>query len=63
MTLHVPNDRKERAWFTSLYVQDQWTLNRVTLNGALRYDNAQSAFLETCVGPDRFIPNPAERSA
>ena len=40
----------ERVWFGALYIQDQWTLNRVTLSGALRYDHAQSRYGETCVG-------------
>ena len=33
-----------RVWFGALYLQDQWTLNRFTLNGALRYDHAQSRY-------------------
>ena len=30
----------ERVWFGAFYVQDQWTLKRFTLSGALRYDHA-----------------------
>ena len=30
----------ERVWFGALYAQDQWTYNRFTINGALRYDHA-----------------------
>jgi hypothetical protein len=40
----------ERVWYGALYLQDQWTLNRFTLNGALRYDHSQSRYGETCVG-------------
>ena len=45
----------ERVWFGALYLQDQWTVNRLTLNGALRWDHAESRYGETCVGPDRFV--------
>jgi len=50
----------ERVWFGALYLQDQWTLKRFTLSGALRYDHAQSRYGETCIGPDRFVPVQAD---
>jgi hypothetical protein len=50
----------ERVWFGALYVQDQWTLKRFTLSGALRYDHAESRYGETCIGPDRFVPIQAD---
>jgi hypothetical protein len=31
-------------------------LKRFTLSGALRYDHATSRYLETCVGPDLYVP-------
>jgi hypothetical protein len=46
----------ERVWFGALYIQDQWTLNRFTLNGALRWDHAESRYGETCIGPDLYVP-------
>src|SRR4029453_7491412 len=51
VTEYIPGGSDERAWFAAFYLQDQWTLNRFTLSGALRYDNAQSRFGKTCVGP------------
>jgi len=45
-----------RVQYNALFAQDQWTLRRFTLNGALRYDHASSHYLETCVGPDRYVP-------
>jgi hypothetical protein len=48
----------ERVWTNSMFVQDQWTLNRFTLSGALRYDMARSSYGETCVGPDIFVITP-----
>ena len=55
-TQYIPSATDQAAWFTSFYVQDQWTWNRLTLNGALRYDNAKSGYKETCVGPDLYTP-------
>jgi hypothetical protein len=46
----------DKVWYTAFYAQDQWTLNRLTLSGALRYDNARSSYGETCVGPNQFVP-------
>ncbi len=40
----------------AFYVQEQWTLGRMTLQGALRYDHAWSYFPEQTVGPVRFFP-------
>jgi hypothetical protein len=42
----------------ALYVQEQWTINRLTLQGALRYDNASSWAPEQTLGPARFLPTP-----
>jgi hypothetical protein len=57
MTQYIPGRSNEAAWFGAVYLQDQWTLNRFTINGALRYDNAQSNFKKTCVGPDLYKPD------
>jgi hypothetical protein len=46
----------ERVWFGALYAQDQWTYHRVTINGALRYDHAQSRYGASCIGPDIWVP-------
>ncbi len=51
----------ERVWFGAFYLQDQWTLNRLTVNGALRYDHAESRYGTTCIGPDVFVPDAARR--
>jgi hypothetical protein len=47
---------KERSQYHSVYVQDQWTVNRLTLQGALRYDRAWSWSPEGqgAEGTDRF---------
>ena len=51
----------ERVWFGALYLQDQWTISRFTLNGALRYDHAASRYGATCIGPDLFVPRDANQ--
>jgi hypothetical protein len=50
-----PRTISNRVQAHALYVQDQWTLNRFTLSGALRYDQASSKFLPTCLEPDAFV--------
>jgi hypothetical protein len=39
----------------SVFVQDQWTVKRFTLSGAIRYDHARSQYGETCIGPDIYV--------
>jgi hypothetical protein len=46
----------DKVWYTALYAQDQWTLRRLTVSGALRFDNARSGYGETCIGPNDMIP-------
>ena len=47
---------RQRVRSDAFYVQEQWTLGRMTLQGALRYDHAWSWFPEQQVGPVRFFP-------
>src|SRR5262249_28490422 len=42
--------------YDSFYAQEQWTLGRLTMQGALRFDRAWSFFPEVTVGPVRFLP-------
>jgi len=46
----------DKVWYTAFYAQDQWTLRRITLSGALRYDNSRSGYGSTCVGPNYLVP-------
>ena len=41
---------ENRVAFSGFYVQDQWTLKRLTLSGAIRYDHATSHYPGTCIG-------------
>ena len=45
------------AW-QGLFVQDQWTRDRLTLQGAARFDRAWSWFPAQQEGPSRFLPTP-----
>ena len=45
------------AW-QAIYLQEQWTRDRLTLQGAVRFDRARSWFPEQQEGPSRFLPAP-----
>ena len=47
-----------RAAWDGVFVQDQWTRNRLTLQGALRVDRSYSWFPAQQEGPSRFLPTP-----
>ena len=47
-----------RAGWDALFVQEQWTHRRLTLQGALRFDRARSWFPAQQEGPSRFLPTP-----
>ena len=51
---------KDRSQYHGIYAQDQWTVNRLTLQGAIRYDRAWSWSPEGqgIDGTDRFRPAP-----
>ena len=40
----------------SFFAQDSWTMNRLTLQGALRYDHPWSWFPEQTIPKQRFFP-------
>jgi hypothetical protein len=48
--------RKVRTEYYAIYAQEQWTRDRLTLQGALRFDRAWSHFPEQLIGPDVWIP-------
>ncbi len=50
-----PWTRKARTEYLAFFAQEQWTRDRLTLQGAVRYDRAWSHFPEQVIGPDRFI--------
>ena len=48
----------QRTRWEALYAQEQWTLGRLTLQGALRFDHAWSYFPDQQIGPVTFLPTP-----
>ena len=54
---HAPRSFKSGVDNHALYAQDAWVINRLTLQGGLRYDFITSFFPEQVVGFNRFIPN------
>ncbi len=47
-----------RAAWDGVFVQDQWTRDRLTLQGAVRFDRSYSWFPRQQEGPSRFLPTP-----
>jgi hypothetical protein len=45
-----PSTIDNRVAYSGFYAQDLWTLKRLTLSGAVRYDHATSNYPETCIG-------------
>lgn len=40
----------------AVYVQDSWTVSRLTINGGLRYEHFTSTFPEYVLGPSSLLP-------
>ena len=47
-----------RAAWDGVFIQDQWTRGKLTLQGALRFDRSYSWFPQQTEGPSRFLPSP-----
>jgi Carboxypeptidase regulatory-like domain len=52
----IPVPTLQRVRYDALYAQEQWTLGRVTLQGAVRYDRVYSWYPAVSVGPTIFLP-------
>lgn len=39
-----------------LYAQEQWTMDRLTVSGAVRWDHTAGSFPEQTIGPNPFVP-------
>lgn len=42
---------------SAIFVQDRWTVDRLTLSGGVRYDYFSDYFPEHTIGPGNFLPN------
>jgi hypothetical protein len=47
--------QQQRVRYDSFYGQEQWTVGRMTLQGALRYDRAWSYYPEVTIDPQPFF--------
>jgi hypothetical protein len=47
---------QQRVSYGAYYAQEQWTMGRLTLQGALRLDRATSVFPAATIGGVRFLP-------
>jgi hypothetical protein len=54
----LPFTTSYRTRNASFYVQDQWTLGRMTLQGALRFDRNWSLFPEQTIPASAFLASP-----
>ena len=54
----LPYTTSYRTRNMSFYAQDQWTLGRMTLQGALRFDRNWSFSPEQQIGPTNFLATP-----
>ena len=58
LTMRVnPLLNNDRVKGTALYAQDQWSVGRLSVQGAVRYDRAWSYNVEGPFGPSRFVPD------
>jgi hypothetical protein len=53
-----PYTTSTKTEYASLFAQEQWTVGRLTLQGAVRYDAAWSFSPDQQIGPTKFIPTP-----
>jgi hypothetical protein len=53
-----PLQYKSRVRYNAVYAQDSWTHDRLTLQGAVRYDHSWSYYPDQQIGPTLFLPQP-----
>jgi hypothetical protein len=59
LTMQVnPTLNNDRVNGAALYVQDQWSRGRLSVQGAVRFDRASSYNIDEPFGPSRFVPQP-----
>jgi hypothetical protein len=51
-----PFQYESRVRYSAFYAQDSWTHDRLTLQGAVRYDHSWSYYPDQQVGPTKFLP-------
>ena len=54
--LATPYLREANSFDHGAFVQDRWTVGRLTVTGGLRYDYFQVSFPAASIGPGEFVP-------
>jgi hypothetical protein len=57
LTLRAPYDAETRVHDGGLYVQDRWTIDRLTLNVGVRYDFYRTSYPTQTLGPTVYTPS------
>jgi hypothetical protein len=50
------SEQEQQQTMLAFYAQDRWTLNRLSVQGALRFEHLGDYFPEQRMGPNRFLP-------
>ena len=50
------SQQQQRQRIFAVYAQDRWTLNRLSLQGGLRFEHLADHFGDQVMGPNRFLP-------
>jgi hypothetical protein len=50
------SEQEQQQTMFALYAQDRWTINRLSVQGALRFEHLSDYFPEQRMGPNRFLP-------
>jgi hypothetical protein len=50
------SQQQQRQRIFALYAQDRWSINRLSVQGGLRYEHLADHFGEQKFGPNRFLP-------
>ena len=52
----TPYDNLSNSTAAAAFVQDRWTIDRLTVSGGLRYDHFRSYFPSVTIGPGPMVP-------
>jgi hypothetical protein len=48
--------QEQHQFMYAMYAQDRWTVNRLTLQGGLRFEHLGDSFPQQSMGPNNFLP-------
>jgi hypothetical protein len=58
MNADQASDQQQHQGIVALYAQDRWTINRLSLQGGLRFEYLRDSFDRQQMGPNIFVPTP-----